>query len=288
MESLELLVGKKIGNLYITSQKGSRVYCYCSNCGNYNIEYSYFKIMYYIKQNRSITCGCTSKKQVEITKNLIGARYDELVVLKQKDNKTVVCKCTCGKLVKTNITNLENKNISMCKKCMENRIKEKEVIMSGRNRKELYYIWIKFKELYNNPTKNFKKNIIDNGIKFFPSIIDTDNGFEYFYQWAITNGYGKISGCCYLERLLYSKNFAGDNCIWTTDKKSSYYKFPKLNEERENQYLLPITNYCYDEDNEINSQDLEEYYDCEDIDINSEEFKRDLELFRKLIKNKKN
>ena len=295
MESKESLVGKKIGSLYVTSQKNSKVYCYCSNCGNNNIEYSYSKIMYYIRHNKDITCGCIPPEQAQITKNLIGAKYSELVILQQKDNEKVVCRCTCGELLTTTIDNLENKNISMCKKCMKDRIKKNNLILSNRYRKELYYIWIKFKELYNNPTPKFEKEIIKQNIKFFPTIFDNDNGFEMFYQWAIQNNYDKSTRGCYLGRKNHSKDFDYDNSYWTSSKSVSYYKFPKLNEEREKEnYDFKVNtsyNYYY-EDEEEKLEDSEPYYedeeeDCEDIDINSEEFKRDLEMFRNLQKNKK-
>ena len=299
MELVESLIGKKVGSLYITGQKNSKVYCYCSNCGDNNIEYSYSKIMYYIKHNRNITCGCTLKRKLQITKNLIGARYNELVVLQQKDSETVVCRCTCGELLTTNIINLENKSISMCEKCMKDKEKKKEIIMSGRSRKELYYVWIKFKELYNKPTPKFKREIINNNIQFFPSLCDKENGFEIFYQWAIQNKYGMHLGGCYLERRNYLKDFNFDNCFWTSDKSNSYYKFPKLNEEREYQNFNVI--YCHnenveeeylkhyiEENLEMYNEDYLEVFDeedCEDIDINSEEFQRYLELFKNVKKN---
>lgn len=216
----------------------------------------------------------------------IGSIFDRLVVVKILDNRMYECKCLCNNLEVISGEALLKREFEMCSKCN----KEIKMKLDNRNRKELYYIWYNFKQLYTKPTKKFKREIIDNGIKFFPTIFDKEDGFERFYNWAIIDGYGNM-GNCYLDRKNRLLDFNSDNCYWTSDKSDSYYTFPQLNEKRERQDLKATNNYYDNEDDEKELEDSEIYYgddedDSEDIDINSEEFKRDLEEFSKLIANK--
>lgn len=216
----------------------------------------------------------------------IGSIFSNLVVVKILDNEMYECKCLCNNLEVISGENLLKRKFEMCSKCN----KEIKMKLDNRNRKELYYIWYTFKQLYNKPTKRFKEEIINKGIKFFPTIFYKENGFELFYQWANMKGYGN-SGNCYLERKYYSEDFNSDNCYWTSNKSDSYYTFPQLNEKREHKDLKATNNYYDNEDDEKELENSEVYYgddedDSEDIDINSEEFKRDLEEFSKLIANK--
>ena len=65
---MESLIGNRIGSLYITSQRDNKVYCYCSNCRNSNVELSYTRAKYYISHNKNITCGCSVKQESEESK----------------------------------------------------------------------------------------------------------------------------------------------------------------------------------------------------------------------------
>ncbi len=220
----------------------------------------------------------------------IGSIFSNLVVVKILDNGMYECKCLCNNLEVISGENLLKREFEMCSKCN----KEIKMKLDNRNRKELYYIWYEFKNLYNKPDKRFREEIINKGIKFFPTIFDKEDGFELFYQWAILCKKGKYRESerqCYLTRIDYSKDFDWDNCYWTSDKSDSYYTFPQLNEKRERQDLKATNNYYDNEDDEKELENSEIYYgddedDSEDIDINSEEFKRDLEEFSKLIANK--
>lgn len=216
----------------------------------------------------------------------IGSIFSNLVVVKILDNGMYECKCLCNNLEVISGENLLKREFEMCSKCN----KEIKMKLDNRNRKELYYIWYNFKQLYIKPTKRFREEIIDNGIKFFPTIFDEEDGFERFYNWANMKDYGNM-GNCYLDRKNRLLDFNSDNCYWTSDKSDSYYTFPQLNEKRERQDLKTTNNYYDNEDDEKELEDSGIYYgddedDSEDIDINSEEFKRDLEEFSKLIANK--
>lgn len=223
----------------------------------------------------------------------IGSIFSNLVVVKILDNGMYECKCLCNNLEVISGEALLKREFEMCSKCN----KEIKMKLDNRNRKELYFIWNNFKQLYNKPTKRFREEIIDKSIKFFPTIFDEEDGFERFYNWAIIDGktkngastgiYGDL-GKIYLDRENRLLDFDWDNCYWTSSKSDSYYTFPQLNEKRERQNLKTTNSYYDNEDDEKELEDSEIYYgdDSEDIDINSEEFKRDLEEFSKLIANK--
>lgn len=232
LEDVKPLIGNRIGSLYIIGQNDNIVYCHCSNCGKSNIEYSYNEIMNYINKCSHITCGCENKVQSIITENLIDVKYNRLTIVKQINNEMVECRCSCGKVLEITIDELKNNGISMCKECKKKTERLTRQISVNRNSKELYYIWNKFLQLYKKPTKRFEREIIKNGIKFFPSILEKKDCFELFSQWAIVNGYGKI-GFCYLERINHFKDYDFDNCYWTCVKTDSYYKLPKINEHRD-------------------------------------------------------
>lgn len=219
----------------------------------------------------------------------IGSIFGNLVVVKILDNGMYECKCLCNNLEVISGDALIKREFEICSKCN----KEIKMKLDSRNRKELYYIWNEFKNLYNKPTKRFKEEIINKGIKFFPSIFDKENGFELFCRWAMIDGhtetgvptrvYGESSRQCYIKRVNHSKDFDSDNCYWTSSKTDSYYKIPQLNEKRENQNIK-ATNYYDNEDDEKELEDSELYYgdDEEDFEIDEEDLQRYLEDFKNL------
>lgn len=204
----------------------------------------------------------------------IGSIFSNLVVVKILDNGMYECKCLCNNLEVISGEALLKREFEMCSKCN----KEIKMKLDNRNRKELYYIWYNFKQLYIKPTKRFREEIIDKGIKFFPTIFYEEDGFERFYNWANMKGYGNM-GNCYLDRKNRLLDFNSDNCYWTSNKSDSYYTFPQLNEKRERQDLKATNSYYNDEDDEKELEDSGIYYgddeeDLEDIDINNEEFSK--------------
>lgn len=230
---MESLIGNRIGSLYITSQRDNKVYCYCSNCRNNNAELSYTRAKYYISHNKNITCGCSVKQESEESKErLIGTRYNELTIIKQKDFETVECRCKCGKLLETTIFDLEENNICMCDECKIEYDRNKKCsnyLLTYRYYKELYYIWTSFKNLYNSPTEDFEKKILKNNIKFFPELDNKENAFDLFYQWATVGceqKYGE-DGKVILSRIDNNKDYSYDNCTWVYND-STEFSFVKL------------------------------------------------------------
>lgn len=233
----ESLIGSRIGSLYVTSQIDNKVYCYCSNCGNYNVELSYTKAKDFTDEDKIITCGCNIAIQSTVIENLIGIKYNELTVVKQIDSKTIECRCICGKVFSCDIDKLKNNSLTMCEECMKKKEKLDIQILDDRNKKELKYIWYKYKELYKNPTKKFKREIIDNGIKFFPELEDNKQAFEFFCQWANIKKYGEYTSKCYLDRKNYLEDYNSENCFWASLRPNDYVKFSDVNEDRKISYI---------------------------------------------------
>ena len=241
---MESLIGNRIGSLYITSQRDNKVYCYCSNCRNNNAELSYTRAKYYISHNKNITCGCSVKQESEESKErLIGTRYNELTIIKQKDFETVECRCKCGKLLETTIFDLEENNICMCDECKIEYDRNKKCsnyLLTYRYYKELYYIWTSFKNLYNSPTEDFEKKILKNNIEFFPELDNKENAFDLFYQWATVGceqKYGE-DGKVALIRIDPLKDYSGDNCTWIFQDldKDNFVKLGNNNIDEEISY----------------------------------------------------
>lgn len=225
----------------------------------------------------------------------IGKVFGALVVAKILDNQTYECKCLCNNLEVFSKESLIKKESDKCSKCKEIR----KMQLDNRARKELYFIWYKFKELHKNPTKKFKKEIKDNEIKFFPTIFDKEDGFEIFYTWAILNGYGERNNC-YLDRRNRLLDFDSKNCYWTDSKTDSYYKLPKLNEEREwKEKIIYHKNYEEDEEElssdfgediedeewELDCGDEEDGEEDDDFEIDLDEIRRELKELKKSAEN---
>ena len=208
----------------------------------------------------------------------IGSIFSNLVVVKILDNGKYECKCLCNNLEVVSGEALLKREFKMCSKCN----KEFKMKLDTRNRKELYFIWNEFKNLYNKPTKRFKEEIINKGIKFFPTIFYKEEGFELFCQWANMNKYGNL-GNYYLDRKNRLLDFDSVNCYWTSIKSDSYYTFPQLNEKRQCQNIK-ATNYYDNEDNEKELEDLEVYYgdDEEKFELDKEDLQRYIEEFKNL------
>ncbi|MBQ8234890.1 MAG: hypothetical protein IJZ36_04860 [Bacilli bacterium] len=202
----------------------------------------------------------------------IGTVFGSLVVAKILDNQMYECKCLCNNLEVFNGESLLKGEIKRCSKC-KNIIKMK---LDERNKKELYYIWNKFKELYNKPTKRFKEEIIDKGIKFFPTIFDKENGFEFFYNWAILNNYRERGRECNLKRKNELEDFNEKNCYWSVSSTYALVKLPNLNQERE--YVVENNNLIYYEEDYDDSE-----LDCENNEFDEDDYEMNLEEIKKFF-----
>lgn len=226
---MENYIGTKIGSLYIYKVINNEVICYCSNCKCSNIKFKESDFKNLMSKGNNVTCGCELeelKQENDIIK--LGTTFKKLTVIKKLGNCQYECRCLCGKLEIISKENLQNGQKTMCELCqkIDNEIKKSNVILrNNRIRKELYYIWVSYKQLYENPVPKFKKQIIDKDIKFFPELKDD---FKRFCQWAILNGYQK-NGKVFLDRKNKDEDFSVSNCFWSSNKTNSFVKIPTRN-----------------------------------------------------------
>lgn len=243
----KMLLYKDIGQLRVTNidEKKQIAICFCLECNKNTIEIPLQKLKeMYKTRKKSYTCGvngCThtrkNKNKSNRTSNSIkmGERFGNLVVEKRLENKIAktknsfssipmfLCKCDCGENVEIQGRYLINGKTKSCgcQKGKNFKVKNNYKILTATEEgKLLYSIFKKWKLKYQQPTAMFKRNVIDAGIKFFPEITDKENAFEYFYRWAMLNGFSKEN--MFLERRDYSKDFSGENCLWTNNKTKGY------------------------------------------------------------------
>lgn len=242
---LEDLLYKDVGQLRITNinKENNTVYCFCLECNKQTIELSMDKVLEMIKsRKKSFTCeidGCTHTRKTKTnrTSNSIkeNERFGQLTVKKRLDNKVLktnksfssipmfLCQCDCGKQIEVQGRYLINGNTKSCG-CQRNKGLKKSVsykhITSTEDGKILYDIYKNWKLKFSKPSKAFKTNVIDRGIKFFPELEESEAPFVFFYQWAILNGFNKDKR--YLERTNYLKDFSAKNCYWVSNKTRGY------------------------------------------------------------------
>lgn len=240
----EKLTGKIIGQIKVLSinEKKEIAKIFCEECKKENILPLDKVLEMYRRKKVSYTCGINGcqytrkNKQSEIYKNIkTGDRFGKLTVIERTENKIsktknsfssipmFLCKCDCGEQVEVQARYLVNGNTKSCG-CMKlgnfNAKTSYRYIKEQENGKELYDIYKRWKEKFRNPTPMFKKNVVDNGIKFFPELEGKEQPFRLFYQWATLNGFSKENK--YLERKNYLKDFSSKNCFWTSIRTKGY------------------------------------------------------------------
>lgn len=222
-------IGKKIGKLYIYKTIENEAVCYCSNCRRSNVKLKEKDLKDLLSSGKNVTCGCKLEEAlIEIDNIKLGTTFGRFTVVKRMEKSQYECRCVCGTLEVISSEKLKSGKKNMCDLCQK---KEKEIeetnsiLENNRIKKELYYIWILYKQLYKNPVDKFKKQIIEKNIKFFPELKDD---FNKFCQWAIFSGYQK-NGKVYLDRINKEENFSTTNCFWNSDKTGSFVKIPSRN-----------------------------------------------------------
>ena len=234
------LLHQQIGQLQVNKIDSTKdvAICKCLNCGN-EVEIPILKLVDMKKsRKKTFTCeknGCIYKKGKNTGGIKKGTRFGNLIVQKRTDNKviqtknsissipTYICKCDCGNEVEIQGRYLLDGRTQSCGCLKEKNFKKKHSygkMTSSKTGQELYKIFNNWQKKYRQPTKLFKKKIIDKNIKFFPEM--ANDPFENFHQWAIANGFSISQGKIYLDRKDYNKDFSNTNCFWT-DKKTKGY-----------------------------------------------------------------
>ena len=156
--------------------------------------------------------------------NLTNQRYGRLKVIRDSRKRTGghiiwLCKCDCGKRVKSLSGNLRYGHTRSCGclKDEQRRVQGKANLRHGEDqRSRLYTTWINLKrKCYNRNAVNFK-NYGGKGIKVCRKWIDK-TGYISFRAWALNNGYFLGLRVFFIARKDCRKNYGPDNC-WVTPK----------------------------------------------------------------------
>lgn len=129
----------------------------------------------------------------------------EILALSRKGgNPPIMCKCDCGKVIKTYIYRL-NKTAKSCG-C------EHPQSFHGKSRTPEYRAWISIKERCLNPNFRCYYNYGGRGISICERWLDAESGFNNFFSDLGVRPSKNHS----LDRINFNGNYEPSNCRWAT------------------------------------------------------------------------
>ena len=124
------------------------------------------------------------------------------------------CVCDCGNEIFVRHTRLTHGQKSCG--CHASKMLAKRNTKHGQRHSKLYAVWRGLRSRCNNPKHPSYCDYGGRGISVCTEWDNTDDGFENFYEWSITNGY--FDGLS-IDRIDNNGNYEPSNCRWATVKQ---------------------------------------------------------------------
>lgn len=172
------------------------------------------------------------------TKNLIGMRFERLVVIERngstdRGKAKWKCKCDCGNITTVSGDNLRRGHIKSCG-CLNSELAQKRMSVHGMRYTRLYNIWRNMRYRCNDKDN---KDYGGRGISVCKEWDNTDDGFENFLEWSTQNGYDDVLT---IDRIDVNGNYEPSNCRWATPKQQGNNKRNNLSIYQDGVFYTPI------------------------------------------------
>lgn len=171
-------------------------------------------------RNKSVkSCGCLAKEKNrgKYAKDLVGRRFDRLLVIRYSRSfggrKMWFCKCDCGNEVEVDSSSLLNKHTRSCG-CLHQEIVKKQETTHGMCRTKFYRAYTNMKQRCENTKNSEYHNYGARGIKcLWKSFEDFMNDmYEEYKKHLEIHGEKNTT----IERVDVNGNYCKDNCVWAT------------------------------------------------------------------------
>ena len=153
-------------------------------------------------------------------KDLVGQKFNRLLVLENLEGSRKLCLCDCGNIVSVYTNKLVSGHTKSCG-CYA---KEKKETIHGLGKTRIHRIWVSMHTRCECPThrgyKKYKDKKICDEWHHIPKA-RRQTGFLAFFNWAMANGYNDTLT---LDRIDNEKGYNPENCRWISNKEQQRNK----------------------------------------------------------------